>query len=128
MIPIFYTALVCRLSRLPVSVSVHQILSCILVAVTDILLAMFRLVLQTCDHTILLAISLFLLFVRFIRMLSSAVPQGYKALKIGADISQILTIKATVAVGRTFVSVDYQKLKIIFLYHLRVTRSGYLML
>jgi hypothetical protein len=47
-------------------------------------------------------------------MLSSAVPQGYKALNIGPHISQILTIQVTMAAGRTFVSVDYQKLKIIF--------------
>jgi len=114
MIPIFYTALVCRLVHLPVSVSVHQILSCILVVVTDILLAMFHLALFTHDHIIFLTISLFLLFVCFIRMLSSAAPQGYKALNIGSHISQILTIKVTMAAGRTYVSVDYQKPKIIF--------------
>jgi len=114
MIPIFYTALVCQLPRLPVSVSVHQILSSILVVETDILLAMFHLVLFTRNHTILPTISLFLLFVCFIRMLSSALPQRYKPLNIGPQISQILTIKARMAAGSTFVSDDYEKLKIIF--------------
>jgi len=114
MIPIFYTALVCQLLRLPASVYVHQILSSILVAETDILLVMFHLVLFARNQTILPTISLFLLFVCFIRMLSSALPQGYKTLNIGPHISQILTIKVTMAAGTAFVSDDYQKLKIIF--------------
>jgi hypothetical protein len=56
----------------------------------------------TRDHTIPLTISLFLLFVCFIRMLSSAVPQGCQALIIGHHISQTLTIKVTMAAGHTF--------------------------
>ena len=76
MTPIFYAALVCQLPRLPLSVSVHQILSCVLVAETDILLAMFHLVRFTRHHTVLPTISLFLSFVCFIRMLSYALPQA----------------------------------------------------
>ena len=114
MIPIFYTALVCRLPRLHLSVSVHQALSLFWLLLTDILLAVFHLVLFTRDHTIVLTISLFLLLVCFIRMLSPAAPQGCEALNIGPHISQILTIKITMTAGRNFVSVDYQKLMIIF--------------
>jgi hypothetical protein len=47
---------------------------------------------------------------QFIPMLSSAFPQGCKSLNIGLHISQILTINVTMAAGRTFVSVDYQKI------------------
>lgn len=113
MIPIVYTVLVCQLPRLPVSVSVHQILSSILVAETDILLAMSHLVLFTRNHTVIPTISLFLLFACFIHMLSSTLPQGYKTQNIGPHVSQILTIKITMAAGSIFVSDDYQKLKII---------------
>ena len=52
--PIFYTAVVCLLYRLSVSVSVLQILSCILIAEIDILLAMLHLALSTRYQTILL--------------------------------------------------------------------------